>query len=158
MSFSSSQTFQFPPSGWSLQWYENLFTSPAWSTAIRNSLQVALVTTVLATTLGTAAALGLNRLTPRVRGVATGFLLSPIIIPNILIALVIFSAFLRLSLNGTLIGIAFAHTALALPCVVIALTARLQGMDAALQRAGRRLGEGPFSAFRKIRLTLAPPG
>jgi len=158
MSFSSSQTFQFPPSGWSLQWYENLFTSPAWSTAIRNSLQVALVTTVLATTLGTAAALGLNRLTPRVRGVATGFLLSPIIIPNILIALVIFSAFLRLSLNGTLIGIAIAHTALALPFVVIAVTARLQGMDAALQRAGSSLGAGPFSVFRKITLPLALPG
>ncbi len=158
MSFSSSQTFRFPPEGWSLQWYERLFTSPEWSTAILNSLQVGLLTTLLATTLGTAAALGLAMLGSRARGLATGFLLSPIIIPNILIALVVFSAFLRLSLTGTLYGIALAHTAIALPFVVIAVTARLQGMDAALQKAGTSLGAGPLSVFRKITLPLALPG
>ncbi|MFI7449111.1 ABC transporter permease [Nonomuraea sp. NPDC049714] len=158
MSFSSSQTFKFPPEGWSLQWYERLFTSPEWSTAILNSLQVGLLTTLLATTLGTAAALGLGMLGTRTRGVATGFLLSPIIIPNILIALVVFSAFLRLSLTGSLIGIALAHTAIALPFVVIAVTARLQGMDASLEKAGTSLGAGPLSVFRKITLPLALPG
>jgi ABC-type spermidine/putrescine transport system permease subunit II len=158
MSFSASQTFRFPPEGWSLKWYERLFTSPEWSTAILNSLQVGLLTALLATALGTAAALGLGMVGSRVRGLTTGFLLSPMIIPHILIALVIFSAFLRLGLSGTLIGIAIAHTAMALPFVVIAVTARLQGMDTALQKAGRSLGAGPFSVFRKITLPLALPG
>ncbi|MEV5503442.1 ABC transporter permease [Nonomuraea fuscirosea] len=158
MSFSASKTFRFPPEGWSLEWYERLFTAPEWSTSIVNSLQVGLLTTLLATTLGTAAALGLQRLGPRARGLATGLLLSPIIIPHILIALVIFSAFLRLGLSGTLTGIALAHTAMALPFVVIAVTARLQGMDPALQKAGGSLGANPFSVFRKITLPLALPG
>ncbi|MEV0385714.1 ABC transporter permease [Nonomuraea sp. NPDC050643] len=158
MSFSSSQTFRFPPAGWSAQWYERLFTSPEWTTAIVNSLQVGAATAVLATVLGTAAAIGVTRLGERAKGVATGFLLSPIIIPNILIALVIFSAFLRLGLSGTLSGIVLAHTALALPFVVIAVTARLQGMDPALQKAGGSLGASPWSVFTKITLPLAMPG
>lgn len=158
MSFSAAETFTFPPREWSMRWYERLFTSPEWTTAILNSLQVGVVAALLATVLGTAAALGVTRLGPRLRGPVTGFLLSPIIIPNILIALVIFSTFLRLGLNGTLTGIALAHTAMALPFVVITVTARLQGMDPALQRAGRSLGAGPFSVFRKITLPLALPG
>ncbi|GIH24135.1 polyamine ABC transporter permease [Acrocarpospora phusangensis] len=158
MSFSSARTFRFPPEGWTLEWYERLFTSPEWTTAILNSLQVGLVTTALATVLGTAAAIGVTRLGERGRGFAVGFLLSPIIIPNILIALVIFSAFLRLGMTGSLFGIALAHTALALPFVVIAVTARLQGMDPALQKAGGSLGAAPFAVFRKITLPLALPG
>lgn len=158
MSLSASDTFRFPPENWSLKWYESLFTSPQWTTAIVNSLQVGLITAALATVLGTAAAIGLTRLGDRVRGLATGFLLSPIIIPNILIALVIFSAFLRAGLTGSLLGIALAHTALALPYVVIAVTARLQGMDPTLRTAGSSLGARPFSVFRKITLPLALPG
>ncbi|WP_329377219.1 ABC transporter permease subunit [Streptomyces sp. NBC_01716] len=158
MSFSSGTTFRFPPDGWSLRWYENLATSPAWTEAIVNSLQVGLVTTVAATTLGTAAALGLARLGPRGRGALTALLLSPLIVPNILVALVVFAAFLRLGLNGTLAGIMLAHTAMALPYVVIAVTARLQGMDPRLRSAGASLGAGPFSVFRRITLPLALPG
>jgi putative spermidine/putrescine transport system permease protein len=132
MSFSSAKTFRFPPDGWSLRWYENLFTSPEWTAAILNTLQVGAYTAVIATVLGTMAAFGLARLRPRWRGTVNGFLLSPMIVPHILVALVVFSAFLRLSLNGTLIGIILAHTAMALPFVVIAVTARLQGMDGRL--------------------------
>ncbi|MEV5407490.1 ABC transporter permease [Thermopolyspora sp. NPDC052614] len=158
MSFSASSTFRFPPTEWSLKWYESLFTSPQWTDAILNSLQVGLIAAGLATVLGTAAAIGLSRLSERVRGLATGFLLSPIIIPNILIALVIFTAFLRAGLTGSLFGIALAHTALALPYVVIAVTTRLQGMNPALGTAGSSLGARPWSVFRKITLPLALPG
>ncbi|GAA1010079.1 polyamine ABC transporter permease [Acrocarpospora pleiomorpha] len=158
MSFSSAKTFRFPPDGWSFEWYERLFTSPEWTTAIVNSLQVGVITAVLATVLGTAAAIGVTTLGERARGLATGFLLSPIIIPNILIALVIFTTFLRIGLTGSLFGIALAHTALALPFVVIAVTARLQGMDPALRKAGGSLGAPPFTVFRKITLPLAMPG
>jgi putative spermidine/putrescine transport system permease protein len=158
MSFSASTTFRFPPKEWSVKWYHSLFTSPQWTDAIVNSLQVGLITAVLATTLGTAAAIGVLRLGERARWPAIGFLLSPIIIPNILIALVIFSAFLRVGLTGSLLGIALAHSALALPYVVIAVTTRLQGMDPVLRAAGSGLGATPFSVFRKITLPLALPG
>lgn len=158
MSFSAATTFRFPPEEWSLRWYENLAASPAWTTAIGNSLRVALVTAVIATVIGTAAALGLTRLGPRTRGLATGALLSPLIVPNILIALVVFAVFLRLGLNGTLTGIVLAHTVHALPYVVIVVSARLQGMDRRLPAAAASLGAPPWSAFRRVTLPLALPG
>jgi putative spermidine/putrescine transport system permease protein len=158
MSFSSGQTFQFPPEGWSLRWYERLFTSPEWTAAIFNSIQAGLITALLATVLGTTAALGLMRLTPRWRGPLTGFLLSPIIVPHILVALVVFAAFLQVGLNGTLIGIILAHTAMAVPFVVIAVTARLQGMDGRLPGVAASLGATPFSAFRRVTFPLLLPG
>ncbi|WP_422768694.1 ABC transporter permease subunit [Plantactinospora sp. WMMC1484] len=158
MSFSSAETFRFPPDGWSWRWYQQLFTSPEWSAAILNSLQVGIYTAIFATVLGTTAAFGLTRLGPRWRGVLNGFLLSPIIVPHILVALVVFSAFLRLGLNGTLIGIILAHTAMALPFVVIAVTARLQGMDHRLSGVAASLGAGPVSAFRRVTFPLVLPG
>jgi putative spermidine/putrescine transport system permease protein len=158
MSFSSGKTFQFPPQGWSLQWYERLFTSPQWTAAIFNSVQAGLITAVFATVLGTTAALGLMRLAPRWRGVLTGLLLSPMIVPHILVALVVFAAFLQAGLNGTLIGIILAHTAMAVPFVVIAVTARLQGMDARLPGVAASLGASPFAAFRRVTFPLLLPG
>ncbi|WP_376771143.1 ABC transporter permease [Rhizomonospora bruguierae] len=158
MSFSSAQTFQFPPRQWSTRWYERLFTSPEWTAAILNTLQVGIFTALIATVLGTTAAFGLMRLRPRWRGALHGFLLSPMIVPHILVALVVFASFLRLGLNGTLIGIILAHTALALPFVVIAVTARLQGMDTRLPSVAASLGASPVSAFRRVTLPLVLPG
>ncbi|MFI5913283.1 ABC transporter permease subunit [Dactylosporangium sp. NPDC051541] len=158
MSFSAARTFRFPPDGWSLRWYQELFTSPEWTAAILNSLQVGVFTALFATLLGTTAAFGLTRLRPPWRGAVNGFLLSPMIVPHILVALVVFSAFLRLGLNGTLIGIILAHTALAIPFVVIAVTARLQGMDGRLAGVAASLGASPVSAFRRVTLPLVRPG
>jgi putative spermidine/putrescine transport system permease protein len=158
MSFSSAQTFRFPPDGWSLRWYQELFTSPEWTAAILNSLQVGIYTAVFATVLGTTAAFGLARLRSRWRGAVNGFLLSPMIVPHILVALVVFATFLRLGLSGTLIGIILAHTALAVPFVVIAVTARLQGMDSRLAGVAASLGANPVSAFRRVTLPLVMPG
>lgn len=158
MSFSSAETFRFPPDGWSLRWYQELFTSPEWTAAILNSLQAGIYTALCATVLGTTAAFGLARVNTRWRGAINGFLLSPMIVPHILVALVVFAAFLRLGLNGTLIGIILAHTAMALPFVVIAVTARLQGMDGRLPAVAASLGADPVSAFRRVTLPLVLPG
>jgi putative spermidine/putrescine transport system permease protein len=158
MSFSAAETFRFPPDSWSLRWYQELFTSPEWTAAILNSLQAGIYTALFATVLGTAAAFGLARVSARWRGGVNGFLLSPMIVPHILVALVVFAAFLRLGLNGTLIGIILAHTAMALPFVVIAVTARLQGMDSRLTGVAASLGATPVSAFRRVTLPLVLPG
>ena len=158
MSFSGTQTFRFPPQNWSLRWYHELFTSPEWTAAILNTLQVGVYTAVIATVLGTAAAFGLARVNRRWRGTVNGFLLSPMIVPHILVALVVFATFLKLGLNGTLIGIILAHTALAIPFVVIAVTARLAGMDARLPGVAAVLGAHPLSAFRRVTLPLVLPG
>ena len=142
-------------SGLSALFYKELLRF--WKVVVQ-TVVAPVVTALLATVLGTAAALGLARAPERVRGAANGFLLSPLTVPHILVALVVFSVFLRVGLNGTLIGIILAHTALALPFVVIAVSARLRGMDARLSDAAAGLGAPPWSVFRRVTLPLALPG
>lgn len=158
MSFSAGSTFQFPPDGWSLRWYARLFTTPEWTESAWTSLRVAAIAAPLAAAVGTAAAFGIARLRSRTRAAALGFVMAPLIVPKILIALAVYGAFLRLRLSGTVVGIGLAHTVLALPYVVVAVTARLQGMDPQLQSAASSLGARPLSAFRRVTMPLAMPG
>ena len=158
MSLSSGSTFQFPPPGWSLQWYERFFTSPQWLEAVANSFQVAAMAAPAATVIGTAAAFGLVRLSPKLRSAVLAVVMGPLIIPKILVALAVYGTFVGLRLSGTVFGIALAHTAIAIPYVVIAVTARLQGFEHNLVRAGLSLGASPFAVFRRVTLPLILPG
>lgn len=158
MSFSAGTGFHFPPEEWSLRWYESFFSSPRWQRALMNSLIIGFATAFVVTVIGTMAALAVARMTPRLRSVATSLVLIPVVIPNILIALAIYSTFLMLKLNGTLHGIAIAHIAISLPFVFIAVTARLQGIDMGLRSAAISLGATPWAAFRQVILPLLLPG
>jgi len=158
MSFAAGTSFQFPPDDWATTWYQSFFTSDKWQFALTNSLKVALATAVLATVLGTMAAMGLSRLSTRWRSLGLSLIMMPIVIPNILIALAVYATFLDLKLNGTLRGLVFAHTAIALPFVVIAVNTRLQGIDMSLRSAAFSLGARPAAAFRQVILPLLLPG
>lgn len=158
MSFSGKSTFEFPPSSWSLRWYRNLFQSPQWTFALSNSLKVAVLTALISTVIGTMATVGLARLSRRISAIAMSAIMLPLIIPNILIALAIYATFLSLHLNGTIIGLVLADTAIALPFVVIAVNTRLRGIDDQLRVAALTLGATPFAAFRQVVLPLLWPG
>jgi len=158
MSFSGRSTFEFPPTSWSLRWYINLFQAPQWTFALSNSLKVAVLTALISTVIGTMATVGLARLSRRISGFATSAILLPLIIPNILVALAVYATFLTLQLNGTIIGLVLADTAIALPFVVIAVNTRLKGIDDRLRIAALTLGATPFAAFRQVVLPLLWPG
>ena len=95
MGFSSSKILEFPPPGWSLEWYGKAFASKEWTSGMWNSIQVAVVTAVLATILGTLAALGLVRGRFPGRTLLNAVLLSPLIVPVIIIAIGMFSLYVR---------------------------------------------------------------
>lgn len=158
LSLSSGTTFVFPPPGWSLRWYENLVTDPGWLAAIGVSLQVAFGATLLAVIIGTSATFGLFRFSPRVRMLGTTTLISPLVIPNILIALAMYTTFIKLDLTGTLIGLILANTCLAIPYVIIAVSARLHGYKKSLTSAAQSLGASPFATFRQVIFPLILPG
>ena len=82
LSFSSGSFLAYPLPGWSLQWYQELIHSPDWARAARNSFIVAPLATLLATTLGTLAAVGLARTNFIGKGMLTGLLISPMVVPN----------------------------------------------------------------------------
>jgi putative spermidine/putrescine transport system permease protein len=158
LSFNSGSFLSFPLAGISLRWYEALFASSAWTRALRNSVVIGLVATALATVLGTAAALGLKRLSPGVSRVLSFVVLSPIVVPVVISAVGLYFLYAPFGLVNSTLGLALSHTVLATPFVVITVMASLDGFDMNLQRAAQACGASPFVAFRRVMLPLILPG
>lgn len=162
LSFNSESFFSYPMPGFSTRWYtggvDGFFTDPRWTGALKLSLLVALSTTVLATCLGTLAALGLSRSNIPGRAAIMAVLISPMIVPVIISAIGLFFFYACTNLNGTIVGIILAHTALATPFVVITVTATLMSFDRTLMRAGASLGGAPHTVFFRIVMPLILPG
>jgi putative spermidine/putrescine transport system permease protein len=157
-SFSSASYLTFPPPAFGLRWYREYFGSGSWLTPTALSLGVAGAVVVLSTLLGTLAAIGLARL-PRVpRAVATGLILSPLIVPVIVVAIGIYYAFSRYGLVGSPVGLVLAHTCLAVPFVVTSVSASLAGLDPRLEQAALSLGATPWGTLRQVTLPLIRPG
>jgi putative spermidine/putrescine transport system permease protein len=158
LSFSSASYLTFPPPGLGLRWYTAYFGSREWLAATWLSLAIGGCVVVLATVLGTVAALGLRHLPRRWRAPLAGLVLSPLIVPGIVVAIGIYYAFSRYGLVGTPVGIVLAHTALAVPFVVTSVGANLAGLDRRLEQAALGLGATPFGTFRQVTLPLIRPG
>lgn len=146
------------PAGYSLQWYEDFFTNLNWQGAVKNSLIIAFFSTLLATALGTLAALGLARAEMPYRSFFMALLISPMIVPLIISAAAMFFFYSKISLQGTHVGVILAHTALATPFVVITVTATMAGFDNSLIRAAQSLGAPPTTVFFKIIVPIIAPG
>ncbi|MCR8548144.1 ABC transporter permease [Salipiger sp. P9] len=149
--------FVYPFREFSLRWFEALL-SPRWTGAIVNSVLIAVATTLLATGLGTLAAIGLANPRFPFRNLVMVLGLAPLIVPVVVLALGLYIFFGQLSLNYTFIGVVIAHTLLASPFVVITVTATLTRFDFTLMRAAASLGAGRVFAFRTVMLPVIAPG
>jgi putative spermidine/putrescine transport system permease protein len=158
VSFTSTDYITFPPQGFSLQWYGVFVGEGPWRDATITSLIVAIASATAATVIGTLAALGLNRLSGITGRLAIWFFLLPMVVPSIIIAVAFYSAFARLGIVGTRVGLVVAHTILTLPFVIINVSAILQKMDWRMVDAARSLGADPATAFRKVTLPTILPG
>ena len=152
MSFSDSQYLEFPPSTWSLRWYEEYFGSTKWMRATATSLQVGVLTMLVATPLGTMAAYALFVSRHRATNAIFLLLITPMIVPVILIAIGTFYAYGRVGMNNTVTGLVLAHTALALPLAIIVITAGLRSYDLNQEQVARSLGATRTRAFFLITL------
>ncbi len=158
MSFSTATTFQFPPPGFSLRLYENFFTNPVWLDSLGNSFLVASLTALLATTVGTAAAVSLSRLDGRVARSVRTLLMVPIVAPSIVVAVAVYISFLGWRLTGTVTGYVLAHTAIAVPYVLVSVTGALGGFDQRLLKASASLGASPLRSFVRVTMPLISRG
>jgi putative spermidine/putrescine transport system permease protein len=143
---------------WSWPWLKDAWQNAQWIHSAKNSLAVAVGTTVLSTILGTLAALGLSHPRMPARVLITSIVISPMIVPIIISSAGIFFFFSQISLTNTYIGLVLAHSVLGVPFVVITVTATLAGFDTSLIRAGRILGAAPHIVFRKVIGPLILPG
>ena len=159
------------PEAWSLRWYKNMVgmcdadvvssTVPCgnkWMRGTVNSLFIGTISTLIATSLGTMAALGLSRPHMPFKGIIMSILISPMIVPLIITAAGMFFFYARINLVYTFTGIILAHVALATPFVVITVTATLVGFDTNMIKASQSLGARPTRTFFKIIMPLILPG
>ncbi len=158
LSFSDKRSFAFPIEGWSTQWYEHFFTDQRWLGSLGTSLGIALVVGLIATVIGTLAALGLRGLRARLSATAQIVIMLPILVPTIVAAIAIFGLYLRWGLSGSGLGLALAHITLALPFVLIPVSTSLRGLDDTLTRAAAVLGAGPIARFFQVQLPVLIPG
>jgi putative spermidine/putrescine transport system permease protein len=158
ISFSASPYLEFPPRGFSFQWYQRYLHSSAWIDSTLLSIRVALLTTFFSTVIGTLASLGLAKSKFRGKRFINALIISPMVVPAIIIAVSFYFLFAKWNLIGTASGLILAHTVMALPFVVVNVTAALKGFDERLEQAAMNLGANRFETFMKITLPLISPG
>jgi len=158
ISFTSDTMLSYPMPGLSFRWYIEFFNSVMWTLSMKNSFIIAFATTILATALGTLAALGLTTSNFPFKGMVTGIMIMPMVVPIVISAVGIYFFFAWVGLTSTHLGMILAHTVLATPFVVITVTATLQGFNRNQIRAGSSLGASPPTVFFKITLPQILPG
>ena len=158
MSLGSAEIIEFPPSKIGIDQYRKFFSHPAWQTAVLNSLQVAVGTSIVSTTLGLLASLALVWGRFRGKGIINAFILSPMIVPLIVMALAFYISLSKLGMLGTKMGLILTYTPLTLPFSVLPISATLRGFDRSLEYAALNLGASRFQTFMKITFPIIRPG
>ena len=158
LSFSSGELLILPTPGYSWRWYDDFFNSSKWLLATRNSFVVGIATAILATALGTLAALGIYLGKFRGKALLVAILSTPMVVPVVVTAAAVYFAFSLVGLNNSLAGLILAHTVLSVPYVLITVLATLQTFDRNLLKAAATLGAPPHVAFYRIVLPLIAPG
>ena len=184
LSFNAQPYFSFTqgmmsldPDAYSLRWYRDIFSNgmanpnaegvawladmwanAQWVRAMKNSFIIGIAATLIATSLGTLAAIGLSRAEMPYRGAIMSILISPMIVPLVITAAGMFYFYSQVKLSQTYLGVILAHAALGTPFVIITVTATLVGFDNSLVRAAASLGANPVRTFFKVQMPLIIPG
>lgn len=176
LSFNAQDFFTFTPemlrldpAGYSLKHYEDFFTNPQWQLAMKNSLVIAPIATIISVSLGTLAAIGLSQSHVPFKGTIMAILISPMIVPLIISATGMFFFYSSLGnwMENTLgldkgfvgyVKVILAHAVLGIPFVIITVTATLVGFDRSLTRAAANMGAGPVTTFFRVQMPLILPG
>lgn len=158
MSLGSAEIIEFPPSKISLDQYRKFFNHPAWQTAVLNSLQVSAMTSIFSTTIGLLASIGLVWGRFKGKGFINAFIVSPMIVPLIVMALAFYISLAKLGILGTKLGLVLAYTPLTLPFSVLPISATLRGFDRSLEHAALILGANRIQTFFKVTFPIIRPG
>jgi putative spermidine/putrescine transport system permease protein len=156
--FSKTAYLTIPPRGLTFAWFGKVLSDPDYLSAIRMSLILACGSTVISLVLGVAAAYALFRkILPGAEPIGA-FLMSPLILPGVVIGVALLQFYSLTGLRGTLFGLVMAHVVITVPYVVRSALASLGGLDSAQEEAARVLGADGFDAFRLVTLPLIAPG
>jgi putative spermidine/putrescine transport system permease protein len=157
-SFTAEDYLSFPPRHFGLRWYHHMLADETWRRALGTSFLVAAIVTPLALLFGTAAAFALDHGQPRLRKLLRTALVSPMVLPHVVLGLALYRVSLPVRLDDTIAGFIVAHLLLCIPYVVVTVGASLQAFDLNLEEAAQSLGASPLRAVLHITLPVIAPG
>lgn len=157
LSLSNNPALSWPPQGFTLQWYHQLFGSAAWLASLRHSIEVALTATILCLLLGVPAGLAFGSRNWRGRRLSLAFVVLPLVIPNVVLAIGMYEVYARLGL-ADLWGLAASHFVIGVPFVVITTMSAAKRINPVFLLAARSLGARPVLVFWHVTLPLISLG
>jgi putative spermidine/putrescine transport system permease protein len=157
-SITGANYVTFPPEGFTLRWYVDVLADSRLMRSLRTSATVALITAALAAVCGLAASLALDRHRLRGKEIVSTFLVAPLILPSIVLALGMIFFMTAIGLIRTIPGLVLSHLVVAMPYAVRALSASLAGLNRDVERSASILGAAPLVVLYKITLPLIKPG
>ena len=150
--------FNFTWQGFTLDHWANPFENPDLAIALKNSILIAIIATVIATALGTFMAMSLVRYRFRGRGTVDFYVFLPLATPEVVLGAALLALFLQAGTNTGFATIVIAHVMFTISYVVVTVKARLEGMDRHIEEAAMDLGATEWATFRKITLPMIAPG
>ncbi|MEZ5873234.1 MAG: ABC transporter permease [Nitratireductor sp.] len=156
-SFNNSATPKLPLTGFTFKWYEGMSSNSAMQNAAWNSLTVGVSSALLATILGIFAARAITRHKFAGKGFASGLIMAPLVLPEIIIAISLLVVLLGLGLQLSLVTVILGHLLICLPYSVSVLMSGFEGFDPAMEEASRDLGETGFGTLRRVTLPMLAP-
>lgn len=154
MSFSSSRYLEFPPPGFSTQWYQAFFGDPQWVDALKTSLELAVATTLISLVLGVLAAEGLSKSEFKGKSAVIEAFMMPMLVPGIIVGIAIYRFEAGMSLSGSFSGLLIAHVLMAVPFVIRTVLANLEGYNPNYELASRSLGANSLVTFLRVTVPM----
>lgn len=151
-SFTSLNYFVYPIPGYSTKWYEKFFENEEWILGLQRSLLIAVITAILATIIGTMAAVAIEKIEFKGKSVFMSFMIAPMVVPVIIIGVALYTTFSKVGLTNTLPGLILAHTLLAIPMVFITMMSGLSNVNENLELAAMSMGASSIRAFFEVTL------
>ena len=157
-SFNKSKYIAFPLKGFTLQWYQKMINTPDLLEALMNSVKVGITVAILSTMFGLLAAKAVTRYRIPGRGAVMGFIMVPLVIPGIILAISLLILITQLDIPLSLWTVGFAHMLLCTPFAMLVLISRMEGFDRSLEEAALDLGENAWMTFWRVTFPIVLPG
>ena len=157
-SFTAESYLKFPPPSFGVRWYRFILAAENWQAAAGRSFLIALIVAPVSVILGTAAALAIDRGPKTARAALYAVLISPMVLPHIVLALGLFRLALAANLEDSYIAYVLAHLTVSVPYVVVTVGASLQTLDRSLEEAAQSLGAGTWNVVRYVILPRISAG